>query len=171
MDVPTQHVGWWQVPVLCVLTVIAIAEIWGSVMLGKMVHRGKHADLAPSKNIPKSTIRELLATRAYEPVILGEMIRNSGVSPTLRLRLFVSPGKLEQRVMDDFLSGAIGNVVVQNYIGKILNTTKDDGGVVIDLVDMKQDGSTPSLFLATLQNASSFVRSTNGPLSTTLFGF
>jgi hypothetical protein len=170
------------VPVLFFITVVAIIEIWGSVVLGKMVHKARNMNFTLGVGFSDAEIvrsRVPFAVRAYDPVILGEMVRVTGAmnQSSLRVRLLASPGKSEQFLADDSLSGAITNVIVDTYVGRISDTVKDTatGDVVLDVVDMRiEEGSgtsPPTQFLASFQNASSFVGTTNGAVSTTLFGF
>ena len=167
---------WWHVPFLFLIAVVAIAEIWGSVVLGKMVHKARNINFVLGKGYSDKEVRRSrvpYVTRAYDPVILGEMNRVSAGS--LRVRLMASPGKSEQQLADDSLSGTITNLIVDTYVGRISETIKDaaTGDVVLDVVDMKieTNATPPTLFLTSLQNASSFVGTVNGAVSTTLFGF
>lgn len=170
---------WWHTPLLALIALIAIAETWGAIYLGKMVYQASNMPYTNGIGFtrqPRPNTQYLFnVARAYPSVIVGEMIQVMGPlqQMSIRMTLLVSPSKIEQNVVSDSLSGSIKNLIVDAYVGRISDIKKDPktGEVTIVLVDMKiDDEATPPSMFYPLQYASSFQGTTNGTVVTTMFG-
>ena len=159
---------------MAVIVLVAIAETWGAVSMGKMVHRASNMQYAGGfTKAPRSPPPLFHVVRAYPSVILEAMTRFVGPFQTVSMKLTLSesPSKIEQNIVLDFHSGTVANLIVEDYVGRISDIATDSSGkVTITLDEMKiDDHAAPSMFYP-LQHASNFQQTTHGTVVTTMLG-
>ena len=179
MDLVSDRGRWWHPVALAALVLIALIELWGVVSFGRMIHRASNMEYTKGVGFNTKGRRAkqrniAYATRVYPSVIVGEMTPLTGPfqHSSFKLKMLASPSKVEIKILGDSLSGAIINMIVDAYIGRISDIQHDHvtGDVTATLVDMKIDDSSahPSMFYP-LQYPSSFQGTTNGTVVTTIF--